>query len=201
LLKLERVYRALVQMSLNQKATLPQQDLAKDCRVSLGMVNKVVSRLEAMQAVEATRQGVRVLSPGRILNLWATERRISGDVWRSFRLDGVKESDLPGKTLLTAFSGWSVFTKRRPAEYYSLYFYVLDKEAFEEWLSFREGSLRRTNPNVFALYAEDEHLSETSTRGIVPVPQIFVDLYSVDGPEASPFLRDIAQTYPVLALY
>jgi len=199
--KLERVYRALVQAGLKRTAIVRQQDLSKECRVSLGMVNKVVSGLEAAQAVEATRQGVRILSPGRILNLWATERRIHEDVWRSFRLDGLGEADLPGKTLLTAFSGWSLLSGRKPAEYYNLHFYVFDKEPFESWLSYREASIRKTNPNVFVLYAEDEHLQETSTRGIVSVPQLFVDLYAIDGPEAAPFLRDIVQTYPALALY
>ncbi|HLE64588.1 MAG TPA: hypothetical protein VI816_00510, partial [Candidatus Bathyarchaeia archaeon] len=60
--KLERVYRALVQAGLKRTAIVRQQDLSKECRVSLGMVNKVVSGLEAAQAVEATRQGVRILS-------------------------------------------------------------------------------------------------------------------------------------------
>ena len=35
-------------------------------------------------AVEATRSGVKVLSPARLLNLWAAERDLSKDIWQAF---------------------------------------------------------------------------------------------------------------------
>jgi hypothetical protein len=60
-------------------------------------------------------------------------------------------------------------------------------------------TIRKTNPNVFALHVEDPHLLRTSKNGIAPIPQIYVDIYSIGGPEAATFLRDITQTYPELS--
>jgi len=180
-----------------------QEDIASECAVSLGLVNKTVRKLEVAMAVEATRSGVRVLSPARLLNLWAAERDVGKDVWRSFRLDSVAdvEKDLPQDVLATGFSGWFNVSGRKPAEYDRLYFYVMDMESFESWFGFRKSRVRKVNPNVFVLRVDDEHLVHSSENGVVCVPQVYVDIYSADGPEASSFLRDIALVYPSLSLW
>lgn len=171
-MKTERIYRELLLRALSKASMAKQEDLADRCRVSLGLVNKTVRKLEAARAVEATRRGLRILSPGRILNLWSTERRLSADIVRAFRLDpvGEVEAKLPRTSILTAFSGWRALTGRRPAEYSSVYFYIGDAEEFERWFKFRERRARRTNPNVFVLRADDPHLLAASERGIAPVP-------------------------------
>jgi hypothetical protein len=201
--KFERIYRELLLCSLREVSLVHQEDIASECEVSLGLVNKMVRKLEVARAVEATRSGVRVLSPARLLNLWAAERDLGKDVLRSFRLDPVTEveKDLPGDVLVTGFSGWSVFSGRRPAEYDRLYFYVTCMESFESWFGFRKSRVRRVNPNVFVLCVDDKHLVRSSERGVVCVPQVYVDIYSADGPEASPFLRDIALVYPSLSFW
>jgi hypothetical protein len=135
--------------------------------------------------------------------LWAAERDLGEDVWQSFRLDPVDEveKDLPRGVLVTGFSGWSNMSGRRPAEYDRLYFYVVDREGFDLWLGFRKERMRRVNPNMFVLRVEDEHLVRSSEKGVVCVPQVYVDIYSIGGPEASAFLRDIASVYPSLSLW
>ena len=201
--KFERIYRELLLCSLREVSLVRQEDIASECAVSLGLVNKTVRKLEVAMAVEATRSGVRVLSPARLLNLWAAERDLGKDVWRSFRLDPVAEveKDLPGDVLTTCFSGWFSASGRRPAEYDRLYFYVTDMESFESWFGFRKSRVRKVNPNVFVLRVDDKHLVHSSEKGVVCVPQVYVDIYSADGPEASPFLRDIALVYPSLSLW
>ena len=201
--KFERIYRELLLCSLREVSLVRQEDIASECEVSLGLVNKTVKKLEVAMAVEATRRGVRVLSPARLLNLWAAERDLGKDVWQSFRLDPVAEveKDLPRDVLTTGFSGWFSVSGRRPAEYDRLYFYVTDMESFESWFGFRKSRVRRVNPNVFVLCVDDEHLVRSSKKGVVCVPQVYVDIYSADGPEASPFLRDIALVYPSLSLW
>ena len=201
--KFERIYRELLLCSLREVSLVRQEDVALECEVSLGLVNKTVRKLEVAMAVEATRSGVRVLSPARLLNLWAAERDLGNDVWQSFRLDPVAEveKDLPGDVLTTGFSGWFSVSGRRPAEYDRLYFYVTDVESFESWFGFRKSRVRKANPNVFVLCVDDEHLVRSSEKGVVCVPQVYVDIYSADGPEASPFLRDIALVHPSLSLW
>jgi hypothetical protein len=198
--KFERIYRELLLNSLQQITLVHQKDIASKCQVSLGLVNKTVKKLTLAQAVEPTRTGVRVLSPARLLNLWAAERNLHKDLWQSFRLDPVAgaEKDLPKDTLLTGFSAWFKTSNRKPAEYDRLYFYVTNKENFNHWLSFRKKKTRNVNPNIFALIAEDKHLIQTSKKGIVCTPQIYVDIYSINGPEAAPFLRDITTVHPAL---
>jgi hypothetical protein len=61
--------------------------------------------------------------------------------------------------------------------------------------------VRRTNPNVFVLHREDPHLISASRRGIAPVPQLYVDIYSIGGPVAQPYLRDIVERYPELRIW
>jgi len=201
--RFERIYRELLLSSLRQESLVPQENIASKCGVSLGLVNKTVKKLEAALTAEATRNGVRVLSPARLLNLWAAEHDLSKDVWQQFRLDPVTEVEktLPADTLLTAFSGWFTTSRRKPAEYDRIYFYVTNKDSFNLWLSTREKKIRKTNPNVFALHVDDEHLIRSSENGVVCVPQIYVDIYSINGPEAAPFLRDIATTHPSLSLW
>lgn len=202
-MKTERIYRELLLQSLSGASRAKQGELARRCQVSLGLVNKTVNKLEAARAVEATRQGVRILSPARVLNLWATERRLSRDIIHAFRIDplGEVEGELPRASILTAFPAWFALTGRRPAEYSRLYFYVGDEEGFERWFGFREARARKTNPNVFVLRLNDPHLFAASKRGIAPIPQIYVDIYSIGGPEAPPYLRDIAETHPELSLW
>ena len=199
--KFERIYRELLLNSLRKVSLLHQEDIASNCKVSLGLVNKTVKKLTIANAVEATRTGVRVLSPARLLNLWAAERNLNKDIWQSFRLDPVAEAerDLPKDTLLTAFSAWFKTSGRKPAEYDRLYFYVTNKEKFNHWLNFRKKKIRNVNPNVFALFVDDDHLIQSSEKDIVCVPQIYADIYSINGPEAAPFLRDITTAYPTLS--
>ena len=199
--KFERIYRELVLGSLNQISFVHQKDIASRCEVSLGLVNKTVKKLTEAKAVEATRTGVRVLSPARLLNLWAAERNLNKDIWQAFRLDPITEAerDLPKETLLTAFSAWFKTSDRKPAEYDRTYFYVTNKENFNHWLSFRKQKTRKVNPNTFALFVDDNHLIQTSRKGIVCVPQIYVDIYSINGPEAAPYLRDITTVYSSLS--
>jgi hypothetical protein len=201
--KFERIYRELILSSLNQISLVRQEEIASKCMVSLGLVNKTVKKLEAAMAVEATRNGVRVLSPARLLNLWAAERDVSKDIWQSFRLDPFTEVEksIPKDAIFTAFSGWFMTSGRKPAEYDRTYFYVTNRESFNLWLGFRKGKIRKTNPNVFAIYVGDEHLIRSSKKGVACVPQVYVDIYSINGPEAPPFLRDIGTTYPSLSIW
>jgi len=201
--KFERIYRELLLRSLREVSLVRQEDIALECEVSLGLVNKIVRKLEAAKAVEATRKGVRVLSPGRLLNLWAAERDIEKDVYQSFRLDPLEdvEKELPGDVLVTGFSGWSIVSGRRPAEYNRLYFYVVNMASFDLWFGFRKSRVRRVNPNVFVLRVDDDHLVRSSERGVVSVPQLYADIYSAGGPSAPPFLRDITLVYQSLSLW
>ena len=201
--KFEAVYREILLTSMRGQDTVQQKLVAEATGVSIGMTNKVVRKLEQAWCVEAGPRGLRVLSPGRILNLWATERRLQGEVWRPFRIDDLAsvERDLPPDVILTAFSGWAARAGSRPADYSRVHLYVTDKAHFESWMKLRRDKIRGTNPNIIALDTNDRHLVKTSSRGVACAPQIYVDIYSADGPEAQPFLKDITASFPSLGLW
>ncbi|MEM2954099.1 MAG: hypothetical protein QXU21_07515 [Candidatus Bathyarchaeia archaeon] len=201
--KFERIYRELLLCTFRGVSSVRQVDVALACGLSIGLVNKTVKKLEEAMAVEATRSGVRILSPARLLNLWATERNIKRDVWQCFRVDHIDEIEksLPQSVVLSGFSAWALVSGRRPAEYDQLWFYVSNRDEFDFWFSHVKGKARKTNPNVFALYADDNHLFRTSQKGVVCLPQIYVDIYSIGGPAASPYFRDIVRDYPSLSLW
>jgi hypothetical protein len=182
---------------------IQQKAIAEATGVSLGMTNKVVRKLEQASSVEAGPRGLRILSPGRILNLWATERRFESELWRSFRVDDLDsfERDLPADVILTGFPAWVRLAGKRPAEYGSVHFYITDRARFASWMKLREPRIRKTNPNVFALAVDDHHLLATSSHGLACVPQVYVDIYGADGPAAPPFLRDITASFPSLGLW
>ena len=199
--RFETVYREILLHCIAGTDRIEQKSMSKATGVSLGMINKTVRKLEEASAVEAGPRGLRVLAPGRILNLWAAERRFRNEIWRSFRIDDVGEAErsLPPSVILTGFPAWARLAKRRPAEYNRIHFYVADKSAFDSWASFRENQIRKTNPNIFALSADDPHVISTSSRGLACVPQVYVDIYAANGPECQPFLKDIVSSYPSLA--
>ncbi len=201
--KFEAVYREILLTSMGRDSPIQQQAISKASGVSVGMTNKVVRKLEEASAVEAGTRGLRVLAPGRILNLWATERSFRGEIWKSFRMDDLRdvERDLPPNVILTAFPAWVRIAGRRPAEYGRLHFYVTDKQEFERWIRFRARKIRKTNPNIFALAVDDPHLIATSSRGLGCLPQVYVDIYAANGPESQPFLRDIIASFPGLGLW
>jgi len=201
--KFESVYRQLLLSSMKGADRVTQEELARRCRVSLGLVNKTIRKLSSALAVEATPQGARILSPGRVLNLWATERDVGKDPLDSFRLDDLREAErsLPSGVIMTAFSAWKSLSGRIPAEYDRLYFYVIDQTRFKDWVRFRESEKRSTNPNIFALTTQDRHLMETAVNSVACIPQVYVDIYSVDGPSAAPYLRDIVESYPQLGIW
>jgi len=201
--KFESIYRQLLLSSMMGTDRVTQEELARRCNVSLGLVNKTIRKLSLTLAVEATSQGVRVLSPGRVLNLWATERNVDKDLLDSFRLDDLRETErsLPSGVVMTAFSAWKSLSGKAPAEYDRLYFYVIDQARFKDWVRFREPQRRSTNPNIFALITGDKHLTETAVNSVACVPQVYVDIYSVDGPPATPYLRDIIESYPQFSIW
>lgn len=201
--KFEAVYREILLAAMKGSQPIQQKAIASAAGVSVGMTNKVVRKLEEAASVEAGSRGLRILSPPRILNLWATERHFRHEIWRPFRMDdlNIVERGLPPDVILTAFPAWVRLAKRRPAEYTRVHFYVTNRQRFESWMKLHERRIRKTNPNVFALAVEDPHLISSSSHGLACVPQVYVDIYAADGPEASPFLRDIISSFPSLGLW
>lgn len=199
--KYERVYREILISLLDKKERFSQLELSKKCYVSLGLVNKVLKRLKEIGAVEIFPMQFRVLDASKILFDWATKRNINKDVEEKYSIDmETKEIEKSLPFILTAYSGWRLLSKSVPFEYNQVYVYVPEgqKDLFRIWL--KDKPLTKGKENVFVIFTFDRHLIENSKKKIAPIPQIFVDIYSLAGIESKYFIKDILEKYPLFKL-
>lgn len=163
---------------------MSQKALAGSCGVSLDTVNRVVGRLEGFGALEKRPFGFRVLEPKKVLTYWACTRNLRGEVvYSTYSPDSPSEIEgaLPKGGLLTCFSG----CRRRfggKEDYEEVYVYAEAREVKR-----RFGERPGLRPNLFVLRG-DPHLSRRSREEVVPLPQLYVDLWGVGGNPANRYL-------------
>jgi len=199
--KYERVYREILIGILNKKERFTQLELSKKCYVSISLVNKVLKNLEEIGAVEIFPMQFRILDASKILFHWAAKRNISKDISQKYHIDmPITEIEKSLPFILTGFSGWRFLTKRVPFEYNRIYVYIpkSEKNIFDIWL--KDKLITNGQENLFIMFTEDKHLIENSNKKIVPIPQIFVDLYSLAGFESKYFITDILEKYPLFKI-
>lgn len=94
------------------------------------------------------------------------------------------EGSLPRGTILTAFSGFRAKMGKTPGEYGQVFVY---SDSDEVQRSFKP--TQRERRNLFVLRS-DEHLAKLSKGGVVPVVQLYVDLWQLGTP-ASRFVDEL----------
>jgi len=199
--KYERIYREILIGILNKKERFSQLELSKKCYVSIGLVNKALKKLREMGAVEIFPMQFRVLDVSRIIFDWAAKRNINKEISEKYSLNmDIKEIEKSLPFILTAYSGWRLLNKNAPFEYQKIYVYVPEeqKDLFKIWL--KDKPLTKRKENVFVIFTSDKHLIENSYKKIAPVPQIFVDLYSISEFESKYFIKDILEKYPLFKI-
>lgn len=154
--------------------TFKQLELSKVCRLSLSTVNYAPRPLEQMNAIEKERLGFTVLDPKKVLLYWASIRRLERDIVYQTYLDKPVEeieSEVPARTVFTAYSAFKFKFKKIPSEYGEVVVYGVKKD-FENRFG---GEDSRFKPNLIVLNL-DEHLTEFK---FAPTAQIFVDLWNL----------------------
>lgn len=203
--KWERVAREILCGVLEEKKLFSQAGIARACGVSLGLVNKTVRRFEETGGVQVVPRGLRVVDANKVLLQWAAWASRKAK-WRGYRVRKSAEeieASLPSGVVFTAFSGWRLLSGSTPADYGQVHVYVDEENAergggaelFEAWLE--ENKPAKGLENLFVAPA-DRHLLSKSKRGVAPVPQIFVDLYSSPDLSAKYFLKDVLKKHPQL---
>lgn len=164
-----------------------QKALSKICKLSLGTINPVITRLEALGAIEKKPLGFRLIDPKRALLYWAITRELAKDVtYATFvpRATEKLEAELPSGVILTAYSGFRARIGRTPADYEQVFVYA---DADQIRRTYRP--TRRRKRNLFVL-TPDEHLTRLSEDGVAPLVQIYVDLWQLGAP-ASRFVEEL----------
>jgi hypothetical protein len=201
--KEEKILREILMGTMEKRERFYQKEISKTCKVSIGLVNKVINKLEGQGSLQRKTKGFSVIDPNKILMYWSTKRNLNGEVSEKHYIKKSVteiEKTLPNCVIFTAYSGWKLLTERTPADYREIYVYVPieKKELMQVWL--KENKPSKGPENLFVIYTDDEHLIKNSRKNIAPVPQIFVDVYSLTGISGKYFLKDMMEVYPVFEL-
>ena len=183
MLKQEAVIREILCQFLYNNDIIDQQQISQSLNVSIGLVNKVISRLQGMGAVSKTGRRYSVTSFRKILMFWASLRNLQRDILYSTRVLGSVreiERDLPDGSILTAYTAFNYRFNEAPADYSEIWVYVQDKMIFE----FKNRFPFNTLPSNLFILKGDKLLEENSKRyssglNIVSIPQLYVDLWNI----------------------
>ncbi len=150
-----------------------QSQLCSVCSVSPGAVCRLVGWLEQIGAVERRPQGFRLVDPHKILISWAVKRNLMEDVKYCTHVPSIAHAEelLSKKVVFTAHSAYKRIFREDPG-YDRLFVYGRPSEVKQMFPS------RRGRRNLFVLPL-DEHLSQLSEGGKVPLVQLYVDLWQL----------------------
>lgn len=188
-MKLERVYREILHRILDLKqtdTTFKQKEISLATNLSISTVNYSLAPLQQMNAIEKKPFGFKVIDPKKALLYWASTRKLKKDIiYKSFINENVEkiESNVPAKSLFTAYTAFKFKFKKLPSEYTEVIVYG-KKEKFEERFG-KENT--KFKPNLIVL-KPDEHLMKFNQA---PIAQIFVDLWNLDSWYAKEFLNKL----------
>lgn len=199
--KIERIYREILIGILEKRDYYTQLELSRKCGVSIALVNKVLKKLEASGAVEIFPMRFRIIDASRIIFDWAAKRNMPKDIDEKYFIEEeITEIEKSFPFILTAYSGWRLLKKSAPFEYNKIYAYVpkKDESLFRLWL--KDKPIKKGRENFFVIFTNDEHLIAKSEKKIAPVPQIFVDIYSLPNLESKYFISEILNLYPVFKI-
>jgi len=188
-MKKERVYREILHCVLEDRMrAFKQLELSKACKLSLSTVNYALKPLERMNAIEKRRFGFDVLDPKKILLYWASIRNLERDIvyqrYMNKPVDDI-ESEVPPRSIFTAYSAFKFKFKRVPSEYGEVFVYGV-KDDFIKRFGKENNQLK---PNLIVLNL-DEHLAKFK---ISPIAQVFVDLWNISSWYARDFLKEMEE--------
>lgn len=194
----EKVYREILIKILKKKESFTQLGLSKECEVSLGFVNKIIKRLKEIGAVDIQRRQFRIVDSSKIIFDWASKRRIKKDVSEKYFVDmNINEIEKSLPFIFTGYSAWRLLTNSMPFDYDEVYIYVPieEKEFFKIWL--KDKPIKKGKENLFVIFTDDKHLIKNSEKKIAPLPQIFVDIYSIGKLASKYFIKEILDKHPI----
>jgi hypothetical protein len=182
--KNEWIYREILYRVIEKgERFFTQKALSERCGVSIGNVNKSLSVLEKMNAIEKKPRGFSVINWRKILLYWASNRNLENDIVYKTRADGRVdgiERNLP-QAVFTAYSGYKFAFRTVPADYSEVIVYGNEgsiRERFPE---------RKGIPNLIVLKT-DPHMEKFKR---VPLAQIYVDLWNMGTWYAEDFIREL----------
>ncbi len=181
--KEDAVIREILCEVLYGNNAIEQKRISQLLRVSIGLVNKTVTKLDRMGAVSKTGRSYSVTSFKKVLMLWASLRNLQRDLIYSTRVGGsVREIErsLPDGSILSAYTAFNYLFNEVPADYSEVWTYVPEDILAEVKERFPSNNL----PGNLYVLKTNTLLLENSKRyskgiNMVSVPQLYVDLWNI----------------------
>ncbi len=156
-----------------------QLDLARECDIAIGAVNRVLKKFERLGAVEIKPQGFRVIDIERILLYWANHRDLYADIalrWPTGSPITDVERTLSTTHVLTCFSGFKARFKKVLREYDQVFVYGDSAPVRRAFAKVQEPV------SEIIVLNSDPHLIKLAQNNVAPVGQLFVDLWQIGNP-------------------
>lgn len=181
--KEEAVMREILCEVLYGDNMIEQKRISQSLRVSIGLVNKTVARLERIGAMSKTGRKYSVTSFKKVLMLWSSLRNLQRDILYTTRVIlPVREieRDLPDGSILSAYSAFNYMFNEVPADYSEVWTYIPANILPEVRARFPPNNL----PSNLYILKSDTLLLENARRfskgmNLVSVPQLYVDLWNI----------------------
>lgn len=169
---------------------MTQKSLAQTCAVSLDTANQVIKKLSQFHAIEKKPLAFKVINPQKILLYWASTRNLGGDiVYATYSPNSAEdiESQMPDDAIFTAYSGY----RRKfsdPSIVYEEVFVYADPEEVKR--KFAEKLVRAKN---LVVLKQDPDMKRVSSGSVVPLAQLYVDLWQLGTPLAERLILELDQ--------
>ncbi len=189
--KKEIIYREILNRALFKNIIeFTQLEISKLFNISLSTTHNALKPLINMGAVSSSARSFKIINIKKILLYWATVRKLSNDIIHKGKIDmpvNKIESSLPDGVAFTAYSGYRLLYNDAPADYSEVYVYA-DLKTLKE-IKNRFNNKGRYY-NLFVL-EKDKFLE----GNIVPLPQIYVDLWNLSEWYAQDYLNAIEKRF------
>lgn len=185
MLKKEIIWREILFQSIEKKVNkFTQKELAIKFNFSFSTVFNALKIPRQVGAIDVKGKYFIVIDAEKFLSIWGTHRNLEKDVVYKTHVDlspVEMEGEMPKSAIYGAFSAYRTRFNDTPADYDKVYIYSYNLEEIKKRFPPKEGI-----ENLVVLEA-DKHLLEYGV--IVPLPQIYADLWNLKEWYAHDFLE------------
>lgn len=187
--KKEIIWREILFQAIEKgKQQFTQKELAAKFGFSLSTVFNALKVPRGTGAIEVGGRFFNLVNKEKLLTIWATHRNLEKDTIYKTHTDlpPLKiEGEMPPAATYTAYSAYRLKYKEAPADYDKVYVYAVNPNEIRKRFPPQKG---RGNLIVFKA---DEFLEKYGS--IVPLAQIYVDLWNLSEWYAKDFLDALRQ--------
>lgn len=183
MLKEEIIIREISCKSLFESGIFKQNQISKSLHVSIGLVNRIMRKLEMIGGLQENKRYFKVIDLNKILIYASSIRNIQRDIIYETRVNlPVKEieNSLPDGTILGSYSAYKYFFNDAPSDYSEVWVYSNPDVLNEIKSRFLKNNLP---PNLIVLKSDSELVGNVSKysngNNVISLPQLYTDFWNI----------------------